>query len=106
MGRTFFFPTAAISALVVIAIIAMFGPVFVSFLLIAHGNYEVRGHQDFAPDQVFQIKPAAEMEHLFEDCRHSITYAGKTPHFNSVAYFGERYVLAMQVPVTIQDKTT
>ena len=74
---------------------------------LGYGNYNVRGHQDFAADGVSKIKPAMEMDQLFTDCRHFITYgAADVPLFNSVAYFGERYVLTMQVPVDVQSESS
>ena len=66
-----------------------------------------RNHQDFAANGVSQIAPAAQMDVLFKDCRHSITYgANNVPLFNSVAYFGGRYELTMQVPVTIETESS
>jgi hypothetical protein len=74
---------------------------------LGYGNYKVHGHQEFAVNGVSQIKPAMEMDHLFADCRHYITYGpNDVPLFNTVAYFGDRYVLTMQVPVDIQSKTS
>lgn len=68
-----------------------------------YGRFQVRHHQDFAQNGVLLIAPAAEMDALFLDCRHSIRYgAGGVPEFESVAYFGERYKLVMRVPVTIE----
>ena len=47
------------------------------------------------------------MEELYEDCRHFITYGqNRVPLFNSVAYFGDRYELTMQVPVKIDSEKT
>ena len=43
------------------------------------------------------------MGDLYNDCRHYITYGrNNVPLFNSVAYFGDRYQLTMQVPVEIE----
>ena len=64
-------------------------------------------HQDFAPDGVSQIQPANQMNELYDDCRHYISYANyNKPLFNSVAYFGDRYEITMQVPVRIDSKTS
>ena len=69
---------------------------------LGYGSYRGRIHQEFALNEVWQIKPAKEMDQLFDDCRHYITYrSGYIPQFNSEAYFGDRYVLHMQVPVEI-----
>ena len=74
---------------------------------IGYGNYKVRGHQEFAAIRVSQIKPAMEMTQLFADCRHYITYGpNDVPLFNSVAYFGDRYELTMQVEVDIQSQAS
>jgi hypothetical protein len=88
----------AVVALVVLFIWA----VLVFGVYLGYGNYKVRGHQEFVSNGVSQIKPAAEMDQLFADCRHYITYGrNNVPLFNSVAYFGDRYKLQMQVPVDI-----
>ncbi|MEX0611328.1 MAG: hypothetical protein WD229_04335 [Pirellulales bacterium] len=72
-----------------------------------YGNYKVRGHQEFAVNGVSQIKPAREMDQLFADCRHFITYGpNDVPLFTSVAYFGNRYQLTMQVAVDIQSASS
>lgn len=79
--------------------------VFLYFgLYLGLGNYRVRGHQEFAVNGVAQIEPASQMEEVFEDCRHYITYSGDhtSPIWNSVAFFGGRYQLTMQVPVQIR----
>ena len=74
---------------------------------IGYGNLKVRGHQDFAANCVSAIEPAAQMDRLFTDCRHYITYGpNDVPLFNSVAYFGERYILTMQVPVKIESESS
>ena len=73
---------------------------------IGQGVYANLGHQEFAANGVSQIEPALQMDQLFDDCRHYITYDGQeTPMFTSVAYFGDRYTLKMRVPVEIQSKT-
>lgn len=73
-------------------------------LIQAYGN---RHHQEFAANGVSQIAPAHQMEELFSDCRHYITYGPRdVVLFNSVAYFGDRYRLTMQVPVDIESKTS
>ncbi|MEM9413819.1 MAG: hypothetical protein AAGA30_22110 [Planctomycetota bacterium] len=68
--------------------------------------FQNRDHQDFAANGVSQVQPAWQMENLYDDCRHYITYGQDGPLFNSVAYFGDRYQLTMQVPVEIQCKTS
>jgi hypothetical protein len=76
-------------------------------LYLGYGNYKVRGHQEFARNGVSQIKPAKEMNELFADCRHYITYGpNDVPLFNSVAYFGGRYTLTMQVEVDIHSASS
>jgi len=53
------------------------------------------------------LLPAAQMDELFKDCRHYITYGpNNVPLFNSVAYFGDRYELTMQVPVEIESDSS
>jgi len=71
---------------------------------IGYANYKTRGHQEFARNGLAQIAPAAQMDHLFDDCRHYITYEGRntTSTWNAVAFFGGRYELTMQVPVEIE----
>lgn len=70
-------------------------------------NSKVQGHQEFAANGVSQIEPAAQMNHLFKDCRHFIVYdANDQPFFNTDAYFGGRYALTMQVPVEIVSSTS
>jgi hypothetical protein len=77
--------------------------IFYLGIYIGYGNYQVWGHQEFAVNGVSQIKYAKEMNKLFDDCRHYITYGTvETPNFTSVAYFGDRYELTMQVPVKIE----
>ena len=69
--------------------------------------FQNRHHQDFAVNGVSQIAPAAQMDELFKDCRHYITYGpNNVPLFNSVAYFGDRYELTMQVPVEIESDSS
>ncbi len=65
--------------------------------------HRTRGHQEFAKNGVAQIEPAAQMDRLFDECRHYITYGrpNNASIWNSVAYFGSRYELTMQVPVAI-----
>ena len=93
-------PAVAVLALPFIWAVLYFG------VYLGYGNYKVRGHQEFAAKGVSQIKSAMEMNHLFEDCRHFITYGpNDVALFNSVAYFGDRYELTMQVPVDIQSKS-
>lgn len=66
-----------------------------------------RNHQEFARNGVHLIKPAAQLDAMFSDCRHYIIYGGEQsrPVWNAVAYFGDRYQLTMQVPVRIESKT-
>lgn len=86
------------------------GLVWIAFYFAVYlglGNLTVRGDQEFAAKSVSQIKPASEMMQLYPDCRHFVTYGpSDTPLFNSVAYFGGRYVLTMQVPISIQSSTS
>jgi hypothetical protein len=66
--------------------------------------FQNRHHQNFAANGVSQIQPSKQMDELYEDCRHYITYGQNNTLFNSVAYFGDRYELTMQVPVDIKTK--
>ncbi len=95
-------------ALIVLAVL-LFIPLAWMLLYFAgllHGNVKNWGHQEFAGKSVALIAPAAEMESHFADCRHFITYGpGGVPVFNSVAYFGGRYELTMQVQVAIDSPT-
>ena len=76
-------------------------------IYLGYGRYKVWGHQEFAANGVSQIEPAMEMDRLYADCRHYITYGREdVPFFNSVAYFGGRYQLTMQVPVDIDSETS
>lgn len=73
---------------------------------LAHQAYLNRNHLKFAAQCVDQIEPARQMESTFKDCRHFITIGPQdVPLFNSVAYFGDRYQLTMQVPVQIDSPT-
>jgi len=78
------------------------------FGYIGYGNWKNWGHQDFARNGVSQIQPAAEMEELFDDCRHYIVYTGRSSvsTWNATAFFGDRYQLTMQVPVEILSSTS
>lgn len=96
----------AIPALAVLAVPFIWAVLYFGVYL-GYGNYKVRGHQEFAANGVLQIKPAMEMDRLFADCRHFVTYGpNDIALFNSVAYFGDRYVLTMQVPVDIQSESS
>lgn len=96
----------AIPALAVQAVIFIWA-VFYFGVYLGYSTYKTWGHQEFAANGVPQIKPAREMDQLFADCRHYITYgANDVVLFNSVAYFGDRYCLTMQVPVDIQSKSS
>lgn len=67
--------------------------------------FQNRGHRDFAANGVAQIQPAKQMDERYDDCRHYITYGqDNVPLLNTVAYFGDRYELTMQVPVKIHSK--
>lgn len=69
--------------------------------------FQNRDHEDFATNGVSMVQPAMQMEELYDDCRHYITYGqNRVALFNSVAYFGDRYKLTMQVPVEIRSKTS
>ncbi|MFT7629906.1 MAG: hypothetical protein ACI87E_000910 [Mariniblastus sp.] len=98
----------AVPALGFLAILAI--PCIWAFLYfgvyLGYGNFKVRGHQEFATHGVSQIEPAKQMDQIYDDCRHYITYSGHNdvPLFNSVAYFGARYELVMQVPVKIRSE--
>lgn len=75
--------------------------------LIAYEIHKHAGHQAFAKHGIARITPAMEMKELFADCRHFVTYgASDVPLFNSVAYFGDRYELTMQVPVEIRSRSS
>ena len=77
----------------------LFVSVWVMFLGSAFQHWH---HTDFAGNGFKQIQPAREMDKLYSDCRHFITYGpNNVLLFNSVAYFGDRYELTMQVPVEI-----
>ena len=94
-------PVVAVLAIPVVWAVLYFG------VYLGYGNYKVRGHQEFAANGVSQIKPAMEIDQLFDDCRHFITYGpNDVPLFNSVAYFGDRYTLTMQVPVNITSESS
>lgn len=68
--------------------------------------FQNRDHQSFAANGASQIQPARQMDEVFDECHHYITYSKDSPVFNSVAYFGDRYELTMQVPVNIKSKTS
>ena len=96
----------AIPVVFVLAVPFIWAVLYFSVYL-GYGNYKVRGHQEFAANGVSQIKPAMEMNQLFADCGHFITYGpNDVTLFNSVAYFGDRYELTMQVEVDIQSKSS
>jgi hypothetical protein len=105
-NRKILFTLFAIPALVVVAVPFIWA-VFYFGIYLGYGSFKNRGHQEFAAKGVSQIKPAREMDQLFADYRHYITYgADGVVLFNSEAYFGDRYVLTMQVPVDIQSKSS
>jgi hypothetical protein len=95
-----------LGAVFAVVAIPVLWAIFYFVIYIGYGNWQVRGHQEFARSGVSQIQPAAEMEDLFEDCRHYIVYAGhgQVSTWNTTAYFGDRYTLTMQVPVDIRSK--
>lgn len=101
--------TGYVAVIVVALIFLLMIPCVWFFLLYGYGNYKVRGHQQFAAQSQALIPPAWEMGKTFADCRHYIVYgkhAGEdTPLFNTTAYFGDRYVLTMPVPVQIDSAT-
>ena len=102
---------ALISLFALLGLGVMVVPCIWAFLYLGvylgYGNFKARGHQEFATNGVSQIQPAMEMDQLFADCRHFITYGpSNVPLFNSVAYFGDRYELTMQVEVAIHSKTS
>ena len=87
--------------LAVVLLIALY---WVAMLATALARFD---HDDFALHGAGQILPAAQMEEMYEHCGHYITYGPKSvPVFNSVAFFGDRYQLTMQVPVKIDSKTS
>ena len=73
------------------------------FGYVGYENWKNWGHQDFARHGVSQIQPAAEMDKLFDDCRHYIVYTGRSSvsTWNTTAFFGDRYEFTMQVPIEI-----
>jgi hypothetical protein len=95
-----------LAALCVVGAIPILWAVFYFGIYIGYGNWKVKGHQEFATTGVSRIQPAAEMEKLFDDCRHYIVYTGQgsVSTWNATAFFGERYALTMQVPVDIRSK--
>jgi len=97
-----------IAALCVVGAIPVLWAIFYFGIYIGYGNWKVRGHQEFARNGISQIQPAAEMEELFEDCRHYIVYTGRESQstWNATAFFGGRYELTMQVPVDIKSKNS
>ncbi len=95
----------AIPTVVVLSIPVIWGVLYFGVYL-GYRNYSVRGHQEFAANGVSQIKPANEMDQLYDDCRHFVTYANGVPHFTSVAYFGDRYTLTMEVAVDIHSSSS
>ncbi len=90
--------------LVLLAAVFLVWLVWFYGIYIGYQSYKTRGHQEFAKNEVAQIKPALEMDRLFDDCRHYIIYSGRdsVSTWNSVAFFGGRYELTMQVPVAIE----
>ena len=91
-------------ALLVVGAIPVLWAIFFFGIYIGYGNWKVRGHQEFARNGTSHIRPAAEMEELFDDCRHYIVYTGggSASTWNATAFFGGRYELTMQVPVDIR----
>jgi hypothetical protein len=104
-------PSILITVAIVASIAVLVIPCLWAFLYfgvyIGYGNYKVRGHQEFAARGVSQIEPAIQMDEIFADCRHYITYGqNEVPLFNSEAYFGGRYQLTMQVPIEIKSASS
>ena len=82
-----------------ISILLLFVLFWIFFLSTAFQHYE---YSKFAAQGFRQIQPAKQMNNLYADCRHYTTFGpNDTPLFNSVAYFGGRYELTMQVPYEI-----
>lgn len=104
---TFVLGSIAIGGFAILLLIPIIWAILFLGVFIGVGNFKVWGHQEFAANGVSQIEPAAQMNHLFKDCRHFIVYGAKDqPLFNTDAYFGGRYVLTMQVPVAIVSRTS
>lgn len=81
--------------------------VFYFGLYLGCGVYQTWGHEEFAKNGLAQIQPAEQMDRLYDNCRRYITYGGpSTSIWNSVAYFGGRYELTMQVSVEIESATS
>lgn len=71
-------------------------------IMLGYAFLQHRGHQEFAANVIARIEPARQMDRIFADCRHYLTYGENgVPLSNSVAYFGGRYELTMRVPVEI-----
>ena len=97
------FKIALISAIILLP--ALF--VFLFYALYFGQGLFTFWHQSFAANGVAQIKPASQMDAMYADCRHFITYGpNNVSIWNSVAYFDGRYELTMQVPVQISSSTS
>lgn len=100
-------PLIAMAVLAVITALPLIWGIYYFGIFLGYGSWNVRGHQEFAKNGIAQIQPAAEMDKLFEDCRHYIVYSGSesVSTWNATAYFGGRYELTMQVPVEIKSES-
>ncbi|MDA7920905.1 hypothetical protein N9B73_04030 [Verrucomicrobiales bacterium] len=89
---------------VIVTALPVIWAIFYFGIYAGYGSWKARGHQEFAKNGIAQIQPAAEMETLFDECRHFIIYTGSesVSTWNATAYFDGRYQLTMQVPVEIE----
>lgn len=73
---------------------------FVFYL--GYPSWKHRHHGDFVLESLHLIEPAAQMDEIFDDCRHYLTYAGTgRPEWNAVVFLNGRYKLQLQVPLVI-----
>jgi len=65
------------------------------------GGLKNRVQQHFWESSADNTPFLAEMDKMFPGCRRKIIYSGgeDVPTWDATAYFGERYVLRMQIPV-------
>jgi len=106
LALRFLHPVVAILFAVFAPYIAFNLAVVMYWSVVFHEASKNSHHQEFAVNGISQIAPAQQMADLYPNCRHFITYgAHDVPLFNSVAYFGDRYELSMQVPVKIESKS-
>ena len=105
-GRLALAVSAAFLAVCVLGLLVVAGPLLLTFAVWGAGAVPHLGHPEFAAKAPEHVAPAAEMDRLFPRCKHFLSYgAGDVPLVNSVAYFGGRYQLTMQVPVSIESAT-